>query len=67
MRADVLLLAALASDAVVGIYGSAYRLFEATTFIDVALAGAFTAMYTYLGHDTTPRWRRCSSARSSCA
>jgi O-antigen/teichoic acid export membrane protein len=53
-RADVLLLAALATDAVVGQYGSAYRLFEATTFINVALAGAFTAMYTYLGHDTTP-------------
>jgi O-antigen/teichoic acid export membrane protein len=53
-RADVLLLSALATDAVVGQYGSAYRLFEATTFINVALAGAFTAMYTYLGHDTTP-------------
>jgi O-antigen/teichoic acid export membrane protein len=53
-RADVLLLAALASDAVVGLYGSAYRLFEATTFINVALAGAFTAMYTYLGRDTEP-------------
>lgn len=53
-RADVLLLAALASHAVVGLYGSAYRLFEATTFINVALAGAFTAMYTYLGRDTSP-------------
>ena len=54
MRADVLILAALATDAVVGQYGSAYRLFEATTFIEVALAGAFTAMYTYLGQDTRP-------------
>ena len=53
-RADVLLLAALATDAVVGQYGAAYRLFEATTFINVALAGAFTAMFTYLGRDTTP-------------
>ena len=53
-RADVLLLAALATDAVVGQYGAAYRLFEATTFINVALAGAFTAMFTYLGPDTTP-------------
>lgn len=54
MRADVLLLAALTSDAVVGEYGSAYRLFEATTFIEVALAGAFSAMFTYLGTDTKP-------------
>jgi O-antigen/teichoic acid export membrane protein len=53
-RADVLLLAALASDSVVGLYGSAYRLFEATTFINIALTGAFTAMFTYLGRDTTP-------------
>lgn len=53
-RADVLVLGALATDAVVGQYGSAYRLFEATTFINVALAGAFTAMYTYLGPDTSP-------------
>jgi O-antigen/teichoic acid export membrane protein len=53
-RADVLLLAALASDEVVGIYGSAYRLLEATTFIGVSLTGAFSAMYAYLGHDTAP-------------
>ncbi len=53
-RADVLLLGVLATDAVVGLYGSAYRLFEATTFINVALAGAFAAMYTYLGRDTSP-------------
>jgi O-antigen/teichoic acid export membrane protein len=53
-RADVLLLAALSTNAAVGLYGSAYRLFEATTFINVALAGAFTAMFTYLGRDTTP-------------
>lgn len=53
-RADVLILAALATEAVVGQYGAAYRLFEATTFINVALAGAFNAMYTYLGPDTEP-------------
>ena len=53
-RADVLLLAALAADAAVGQYGAAYRLFEATTFINVALVGAFNAMYTYLGDDTDP-------------
>jgi O-antigen/teichoic acid export membrane protein len=53
-RADVLILAALTTDAVVGQYGAAYRLFEATTFITVALAGAFNAMYTYLGPATEP-------------
>ena len=53
-RADVLILAALASDAVVGLYGSAYRLFESTTFINLALSGAFTAMFTYLGRESTP-------------
>jgi O-antigen/teichoic acid export membrane protein len=53
-RADVLILAALTTDAVVGQYGAAYRLFEATTFINVALAGAFNAMYTYLGPATDP-------------
>ena len=53
-RIDVLMLAALATSAVVGLYGSAYRLIDATTFLVVALSGAFTAMYTYLGPDTTP-------------
>ena len=53
-RIDVLLLSALATGAIVGLYGSAYRLIDSTTFIVVALSGAFTAMYTYLGPDTTP-------------
>jgi O-antigen/teichoic acid export membrane protein len=53
-RADILILSVLASDAVVGLYGAAYRLFEATTFITVAVYGAFAAMYTYLGRTTTP-------------
>ena len=53
-RADVLLLAALATDAAVGQYGAAYRLFEATTFVNVALASAFSAMFTYLGRNTEP-------------
>lgn len=56
-RADVLMLAALASSAVVGIYGSAYRLLDATMFIGYSLAGAFSAMFTYLGHDTEPTVR----------
>jgi O-antigen/teichoic acid export membrane protein len=53
-RVDVLMLSALATGAVVGFYGSAYRLIDATTFVNVAIAGAFTAMFTYLGPDTTP-------------
>jgi O-antigen/teichoic acid export membrane protein len=53
-RVDVLLLSALATDAVVGLYGAAYRLLDSTAFIAVALSGAFAAMYTYLGPDTTP-------------
>jgi O-antigen/teichoic acid export membrane protein len=56
-RIDVLMLSALATGAVVGFYGSAYRLIDATTFVNVAIAGAFTAMYTYLGPDTTPTLR----------
>lgn len=53
-RADVLLLAALASSATVGVYGAAYRLLDATSFIGVALGGAFVAMYTYLDRDSSP-------------
>jgi O-antigen/teichoic acid export membrane protein len=53
-RVDVLMLSALASAAVVGLYGSAYRLIDSTSFVVVALTGAFTAMYTYLGPDTVP-------------
>ena len=56
-RADILLLAALATDAVVGVYGAAYRLIDATAFVATALSGAFSAMYTYLGPDTVPTIR----------
>jgi O-antigen/teichoic acid export membrane protein len=56
-RIDVLLLSALASQTVVGYYGAAYRLLEATLFIPTALQGAFVAMYTYLGHDSEPTIR----------
>jgi O-antigen/teichoic acid export membrane protein len=56
-RADILLLSALATTAVVGLYGSAYRLLDATTFIAIALNGAFSAMFTYLEADTTPSLR----------
>ena len=53
-RIDVLLIAALASQTVVGYYGAAYRLLEATLFIPTALQGAFAAMYTYLDEHSDP-------------
>ncbi|HWX44316.1 MAG TPA: flippase [Solirubrobacteraceae bacterium] len=56
-RMDTLLLALLATQAAVGRYGAAYRLFESTFFIAYALTGAFSAMYTYLGPDSDPPLR----------
>jgi len=56
-RADVLLLSALATTTVVGVYGAAYRMLEAPGFIGISLFSAFTAMYTYLGEDTVPTIR----------
>jgi O-antigen/teichoic acid export membrane protein len=56
-RIDVLLLSALATQTVVGYYGLAYRLLEATLFIPTALQGAFAAMYTYLHEHTEPTIR----------
>jgi O-antigen/teichoic acid export membrane protein len=53
-KADALILALLATQAAVGIYGAAYRLFESTLFVPYALAGAFAAMYTYLSRDSQP-------------
>jgi O-antigen/teichoic acid export membrane protein len=51
---DTLILSVLATQAAVGRYGAAYRLFESTIFISYALLGAFAAMYTYLGPDSDP-------------
>ncbi|MGO8904190.1 MAG: flippase [Solirubrobacteraceae bacterium] len=53
-KADALILALLATQTAVGIYGAAYRLFESTLFVPFALVGAFSAMYTYLGPDSDP-------------
>jgi O-antigen/teichoic acid export membrane protein len=50
-RMDTLILSLIATQAAVGRYGAAYRLFESTFLITYALAGSFSAMYTYL----TPR------------
>lgn len=56
-RVDTLILSVLVSQAAVGRYGAAYRLFESTLFISFALVGAFSAMFTYLGTDTSPTLR----------
>jgi O-antigen/teichoic acid export membrane protein len=56
-KADTLILSLLATQATVGIYGAAYRLFESTLLVPFALVGAFSAMYTYLGPDTSPSLR----------
>jgi O-antigen/teichoic acid export membrane protein len=56
-RIDAIILAAIATQAAVGRYGAAYRLFESTLFISISLASAFAAMYTYLGPDTEPSIR----------
>jgi len=44
----------MATTAAVGRYGAAYRIFESTWFVTVALLGAFVAMFTYLDDTTEP-------------
>jgi O-antigen/teichoic acid export membrane protein len=56
-RLDTLILSLLATQAAVGRYGAAYRLFESTTLISYSLAGAFAAMFTYLRLDSVPPLR----------
>jgi O-antigen/teichoic acid export membrane protein len=53
-RQDAVLLSMLATNAAVGLYGAAYRLFEATLFISQSINAAFAAMFTYLGRDSSP-------------
>lgn len=53
-RVDIVILSALATTAVVGDYGGAYRLLEATMFIASSLTGGFVAMFTYLRRDSEP-------------
>jgi O-antigen/teichoic acid export membrane protein len=53
-KLDAVILSLIATQAAVGRYGAAYRLFESSFFITVSLAGAFAAMYTYLSRDTQP-------------
>jgi O-antigen/teichoic acid export membrane protein len=56
-RVDTLILSLLVTQAALGRYGAAYRLFESTLFISYALVGAFSAMFTYLGPDSKPTLR----------
>jgi O-antigen/teichoic acid export membrane protein len=56
-RVDAVILSIMVASAAVGRYGAAYRLFESTFFVTIAMAGAFSAMYTYLGPDTQPTIR----------
>jgi O-antigen/teichoic acid export membrane protein len=56
-KIDAVILSLIATQAAVGAYGAAYRLFESTLFVGYALTGAFAAMYTYLGSDTIPTLR----------
>ena len=53
-KVDAVILSLIATQAAVGVYGAAYRVFETTLFIPYALSGAFSAMYTYLSHDSEP-------------
>ena len=53
-RVDAVILAVMASTAAVGRYGAAYRIFESTWFITVALFGAFVAMFSYLDATSQP-------------
>ncbi len=56
-RMDTLILAMIATQATVGRYGAAYRLFESTFFITYALTGSFSAMYTHLDLQGDPPLR----------
>jgi O-antigen/teichoic acid export membrane protein len=56
-RLDALILSIMAATAVVGRYGAAYRIFESTWFITVAISSAFLAMFTYLDASTEPTLR----------
>lgn len=53
-RVDTVILSLIASQAAVGRYGAAYRLFESSMLVTYALVGAFAAMYTYLRPDGRP-------------
>ncbi len=53
-RLDAVILGQLSTDRAVGLYGGAYRMFEATLFIPYAINSAFVAMYAYLTPTSSP-------------
>ena len=53
-KVDAVILAVMTTEATVGLYGAAYRVFEATLVVPYALVRAFSAMYVYLERDTEP-------------
>jgi O-antigen/teichoic acid export membrane protein len=53
-RADAILISLMATEFAVGLYGSAYRLLEATLFIPASILGAMSAMFTYLDDSSEP-------------
>ncbi len=53
-RLDAILISLLVGQSTVGVYGAAYRLFEATLLVSTALSSAFVAMFTYLQRDSEP-------------
>jgi O-antigen/teichoic acid export membrane protein len=53
-KLDAVILALMTTEVAVGLYGAAYRVFEATLVVPYALVRAFSAMYVYLERDTEP-------------
>ena len=53
-KVDAIVLSLLATQAAVGLYGAASRLYEASWFVTFSLNAAFQAMYTYLSPDSEP-------------
>jgi O-antigen/teichoic acid export membrane protein len=53
-RIDTVLLAALATNAVVGSYGAGYRLLEATLFLSWSVGNSILPMFSSLGRDSRP-------------
>ena len=54
LKLDAVLLSLLSTQAAVGRYGAASRLYESTFFITFAITGAVAPMYVYLTRDSTP-------------
>jgi O-antigen/teichoic acid export membrane protein len=54
LKLDAVLLSLLSTQAAVGRYGAASRLYESTFFITFAITGAVAPMYVYLTRESTP-------------